>query len=357
MTNERQPLGPQSYGDSVLSPRAVRLGLIGTGRISDQHMKAIREVPGVTIAGLADVSEENIAILTSSFPELQDAEAYHDYREMLKTDLDGVIILTPHGLHYQHIKESLEAGKHVLSEKPFVTHPDQARELIALAKAQERILMISYQNPRLWPYQYAHQQIASGHLGELLFYSGQITQQWGARGGWRLSSALGEGGMLVDTGSHFVDLMLYLTGMRPETVSAFNDSDGEQVDIINGAVIRFNGGRVATLAAVGRGPTLWNITIVGTKGTIEIWDRDNIRHIGADNYLGWIGTPRQNLVPPENERPVSTTPQAEFVAAVRDNDLSASDADRGLSVAQVTQAIYASAREGGKPIEVLSAEC
>ena len=349
MRTEPNPLSPQS---SVLSP--IRLGLIGCGRISHQHMRALRELPTVVVAGLADVSEENIAALTAEFPELRDAEAYHDYREMLKTNLDGVIIMTPHGLHYQHIKESLEAGKHVLSEKPFVTQPDQARELIALAAERERILMVSYQNPRLWPYRYTHQQIADGKLGEIIFYSGQITQQWGSFGGWRLSSTLSEGGMLVDTGSHFVDIMLYLTNMKPEMVAAFNDMDGAQVDIINGAVIRFNGGRVATLAAVGRGPTLWNITIVGTEGTIEIWDRDNIRHIGADNYVGWIGTPRTNLVPPEGERPESTTPQAEFVAAVARNDLSASDARRGLAVAELTQAIYASARENGAPVQVTS---
>jgi predicted dehydrogenase len=339
-----------------LSPTQVRLGLIGCGRISHRHMTALREAPGAAVVGLADVSEENIAALTAAFPELADAEAYHDYREMLKTALDGVIIMTPHGMHYQHIKEALEAGKHVLSEKPFVTQPEQARELIDFAKAQGRILMLSYQNTRLWNYRYAHQQIADGNLGELLFYSSQITQHWGAFGGWRLSSTLGEGGMLVDTGSHFVDIMLYLTGMQAETVCAMSDLDGQQVDIVDGAVIRFNGGRVATLAAVGRGPALWNITVIGTKGTIEIWDRDNIRHIGADNYPGWIGTERHNLVPPESERPETTTPNAEFVAAIRANDLGASDAERGLAVSQLTQAIYTSAREGGKPIQVTSNE-
>jgi len=102
MTTEPTPLSPQS---SVLSPTPVRLGLIGCGRISHQHMRALAEIPAVVVAGLADVSEENIAALTADFPELKDAEAYHDYREMLKTNLDGVIIMTPHGLHYQHIKE------------------------------------------------------------------------------------------------------------------------------------------------------------------------------------------------------------------------------------------------------------
>jgi predicted dehydrogenase len=331
---------------------AVRLGIIGAGRISHQHMRAFEAIPEAEIAALADVSEENIALLTEAFPQLRSAEAYRDYREMLKGDLDGVLIATPHALHYEHVKAALLAGKHVLCEKPFVTQPAQARELIDLARGQHRILMLAYQNTRLWPYRYAHDQIAAGNLGEILYYGSQITQQWSARGGWRLSAALGEGGMLVDTGSHFVDIMLYLTGMRPETVAAMSDNDGQEIDIINGAVIRFNGGRVATLAAVGRGPTLWNITIIGTKGTIEIWDRDNIRHIPAEDYPGWIGTTRRNLVPPEAQRPESTTPNAEFVAAVANNDLSASDAARGLVVAELTQALYASARNCGAPTDV-----
>ena len=348
----------------------VRLGLIGCGGISGYHARNITETLGAAVTALADVSEANLAGLQERFPALADAATYTDYHDLLATDLDGVVIATPHGLHYRHISDALEAGKHVLTEKPFVTRPDQARELIDLARARERILMVSYQHARLWPYRYARQQIAGGHLGEILFYSSQITQNWGRVGGWRRSPTLGEGGILVDTGSHFVDLMLYLTGMRPETVCAFSQPDrevpavegagvggdappeGADLDIVTGAILRFNGGRVATLAVVGRGPTLWNITIIGTKGTIEITDRDHIRHIGADNYRGWIGTERRNLVPPEGERPATTTPDDEFIEAIRRGDLGVSDADRGLVVAQLTQAIFASAREGGVPVPV-----
>lgn len=336
-----------------MEQRTVRLGYIGCGNISRLHTRHLEPVPAVEIAALADVNAENLTRLTGVFPALAGVPTYSDYRELLAADLDGVIVMTPHALHYQHIRDSLEAGKHVLTEKPFVTQPEQARELIALAEARDRILMVSYQNPRLWQYRYTQTQIANGRLGEILFYSGQITQNWGVQqgGGWR-TSALGEGGFLIDTGSHFVDLMLYLTGMAPETVCAFSDTVGQGVDIIDGAIIRFNGGRVATLAAVGRGPTLWTITIIGTGGTIELTDRDNLRHIGADNYNGWIGTERRNLVPPEGERPEGTTPDAEFVAAIGANNLGASDARRGLVVAQVTQAIYASARGGGAPVPV-----
>jgi len=329
----------------------VRIGFVGCGVISGLHVRSLLAVPGAEIVALADVMPENIANLKALYPALADAAEYRDYHEMLPT-VDAALVLTPHHLHYAHIKDCLIAGVHVLSEKPFVTHPEQARELIDFARERERILMLSYQNPQLWPYRYTRQQIADGKLGEIVFYSGQITQNWGVRGGWRLNATEGEGGMLVDTGSHFVDLMLYLTGMRPEVVVAMNDTDGQQVDIINGALIRFNGGRVATLAAVGRGPTLWHITIIGTKGTIELTDRDNIMQIGSDNYTGWIGTPRTNLVPPEGERPESTTPDAQFVGAIARHDLSASDAERGLVVAQLTEAIYASAHAGGMPVHI-----
>lgn len=342
----------------------VRLGLIGCGNIAPLHVRSIAALPGAAITALADINGQTIANLQAQFPHLADVPTYTDYRDLLATDIDGALILTPHGLHYRQITDALTAGKHVLTEKPFVTHPEQARELIDLARERGRILMVSYQYARLWPYRYARQQIADGNLGEILFYSSQITQNWSRVGGWRRSPTLGEGGMLVDTGSHFVDLMLYLTGMQPEQVAAFAQSDADlprepgegggeaSVDMITGALIRFNGGRVATLGVVGRGPTLWQITIIGTKGTIEITDRDHIRHIGADNYDGWIGTARRDLAPPPAERPAVPSPNAEFVAAIERNDLSVSDALRGLVVAQLTQAIFASARDGGTPVVV-----
>lgn len=131
------------------------------------------------------------------------------------------------------------------------------------------------------------------------------------------------------------------------------DADGETTtNIVTGATIRFNGGRIATLAVVGRGPTLWNITIIGSEGTIEITDRDEIRHIGADNYAGWIGTERRNLVPPLAVRPVVATPDGEFVAAIVGYDHDVSDAQRGLVVAQPTQAIMRSVAGGGQPVAV-----
>ena len=341
-----------------MGARTVRLGLIGCGAISRSHLRNLGATPGAEIAALVDVSDENLARTVEAFPGLTNVPTYRDYRELLagEPDLDGVLVLTPHALHYEQVRDALEAGRHVLSEKPFVTRPEQARELIALARERGRVLMLSYQNALLWPYRYTRQAIEDGTLGEIVFCSGQITQNWGRDvGGWR-QTALGEGGFLIDTGSHFVDLLLYLTGMRPEAVCALIDDDGRALDIVTGALIRFNGGRVATLATAGVGPTLWSITIIGTGGTIELTDRDNIRHIGADNYAGWIGTERRNLVPPEGRRPETTTPDAEFVAAIQRDDLAASDAARGLTVALVTQAIYASASQGGAPVPIPALE-
>lgn len=332
--------------------RPVRLGLIGCGNFSRAHIKRLREIPHAAIAALADVNPDNLAQRVADFPILAGVPAYHDHHELLKTDIDGVVIVTPHGLHYQHVRDSLLAGKHVLCEKPLVTQPAQARDLIALAESRQRLVMISYQQALLSTHRYARQQVVSGALGDILACTVHISQHWGVSPtAWR-TGALGEGGFLIDTGNHFVDLLLHLTGMTPEAVCAMIDKDGQAVDIITGALIRFNGGRVASLAAVGRGPAFWHITIVGTKGMIELNDLDSVRHIGADDYRGWIGTERRDLVPPKDRMPATTTPDAEFVAAIRRNDLGASDAHRGLAVAELTQAIYESARQGGSPVTI-----
>lgn len=342
----------------------VRIGLIGCGNIAPLHVRSLLPLSNVEISALADPNAANVAALQAEFPALKAAKVFSSHQEILEADIDGVVIMTPHSLHYQQIHDALQAGKHVLTEKPFVVQPTQARELIALARENGKILMVSYQVARLWQYRYARQQIASGALGEILFYSSQITQHWGRFGGWRHTPTMSEGGMLVDTGSHFVDLMLYLTAMKPEMVTAFGQSEADMpiddplrtqqaaVDLITGAVLQFNGGRIATLGVVGRGPTLWNITIVGTKGTIEFIDRDQIRHIASNNYEGWIGTERRNLVPLTEAGKPAPTPDEEFVMAMQQGDLSVADAQRGLVVAQLTQSILESVREGGKPIPV-----
>jgi predicted dehydrogenase len=332
--------------------QAVRLGLLGCGKFSRAHVRRLQEIPGATIAALADVNAENLAQLVAAFPALAEVPAYRDHHELLATDIDGVVIVTPHGLHHEHAGDALRAGKHVLCEKPLVTRPEQARELIALADARQRLLMIGYQQALLGTSRYARQQVASGALGEILACTVRIAQQWGVRrDSWR-AGALGEGGFLADTGNHFLDLMLHLTGMTPEAVCAMADNDGQPVDAVTGALIRFDGGRVATLAAVGRGPASWHVTVVGTKGMIELIDRDTVRHVGADDYAGWIGTTRRELAPPADRLPATTTPDAEFVAAIRRGDLGTSDGRRGLAVAEVMGAIHASAGQGGAPIAI-----
>lgn len=288
-----------------------------------------------------------------SVPALARISTYRDHRELLEADLDGVVIVTPHGLHYGHVYDALLAGKHVLCEKPLVTEPAQARELIALAESRERLLMISYQQALLGTHQYARRQVASGALGEILACTLHKSQHWAVSPTTWRTGALGEGGFLIDTSNHFVDLMLHLLpGMTPETVCAMIDKDGQAVDIITGALIRFEGGRVATLAAVGRGTAFWHITIVGTEGMIELHNQDSIRHVGVSDYAGWISAERRNLVTSESQLPPTTTPDAEFVAAILRNDLGGSDGWRGLAVARLTQAMYASAAQGGAPVTI-----
>src|SRR4051794_27077954 len=110
--------------ETTMATMPVRLGLIGCGNISPLHVRSIAAVPGAVITALADINAGTIAGLKEQFPHLAEVPAFTDYRALLETEIDGALILTPHGLHYQQITDALAAGKHVLTEKPFVTHPE-----------------------------------------------------------------------------------------------------------------------------------------------------------------------------------------------------------------------------------------
>lgn len=69
----------------------IRLGLIGCGNISALHLRSVAAIPGVSVAALADLNEENIAAVREDFPFLSAAQSFTDYRDLLATDVDGVV--------------------------------------------------------------------------------------------------------------------------------------------------------------------------------------------------------------------------------------------------------------------------
>ncbi len=133
-------------------------------------------------------------------------------------------VTSPNALHYEQVRQILDAGRHVICEKPLAMTAAQSAEMVALAKASGRVAAVCY-NTRFYPLnQQAHGMVAAGELGEMRLITGHYHQDWLARPtdwNWRLEAD--QGGALRsvgDIGTHWIDLTSFIAGQRPTAVLA-----------------------------------------------------------------------------------------------------------------------------------------
>jgi len=290
-----------------MNHKQLQVGFIGTGGISILHGKQLKELPEVNIAAIADISEssrESFVSQASAPGVLQ----FSDYLHMLdNTILDAVVICSPHTMHYQQAKDALQRDIHVLIEKPLACTSQETTELVALAEAKEKVLQVSYQR-HFWPvYRYVKQTIDEGRIGKLTSVTASLHQGWKqAFGGtWRLDPSMSGGGMLMDSGSHILDVLLWTTGLTPKEVSVKMHNQGTPVEIDSFTAISFEEGAIAGVNMVGSSPFQHEHYIYcGEKGAIHVTNGD-IRILPF----------RQEPVVPELP-PQTSNPDKSFIDAV-----------------------------------------
>jgi predicted dehydrogenase len=256
--------------------KKVRIGIIGCGAMSRYHGKAwTTETPKAQIVAICDTNETNLDRYQREVfdPVGQRPQRFTDFRQMLaKVDLDGVMIVTPHAHHYEQATAALDAGCHVLLEKPMVTDVEQARRLLKHAAASKCVLSIALQGSFSAEFAYIRNLRQRGELGEIVSVHGFVTQNWleTTRGTWRQNPALSGGGEAYDTGSHLFHAMLYLTGLRPLEVFAYMENRGAPVDINTAAAIRFEGGALGSVSICGSEVRFdESIHLSGTGGAVR----------------------------------------------------------------------------------------
>ncbi len=148
-----------------------------------------------------------------------------DYREILRdSSVDAVHICTPNAQHFSMTKEALQAGKHVLCEKPLTTTVEEAEELVSLAAKQSLRNCVCH-NLRYYPMvQQMRRLREAGELGEILVVQGTYSQDWllyDTDWNWRVdASAAGASRCMGDIGSHFFDMAEHVTGLRVTSLCA-----------------------------------------------------------------------------------------------------------------------------------------
>ncbi len=199
----------------------VKVGLVGTGFIGPAHLEALRR-NNIPVVG---VCEANPELARKKAQELGLDCAYASYEEMLADpDITAVHIATPNFLHYPQAKAALLAGKHVVCEKPLAMNSAETGELVKLAAEKRRVNAINF-NLRFYPLvQQARAMVQANELGDLFILQGSYLQDWlllPTDWNWRLEPELG--GTLravADIGSHWLDLLTFIIGLRVQEVLA-----------------------------------------------------------------------------------------------------------------------------------------
>jgi len=322
----------------------VRIGLIGCGGFQRHRIANLFPIPEARITALMDVDPVQIEMTKHRYPQLLEVAAYDDLETMLtQAEVDAVFIATPHTLHHEQILQSFAAGKHVLCEKPLVTTVEHAHDVIRARDRCGKVGMVSYQRHFQAEYQYIRNAIASGRVGAPTCVQALNCQEWKrfTAGTWRQDPALSGGGQLNDTGSHLVDILLWVTGLRPAEVRAFCDNRGTPVDIDSSVAIRFEGGALGTICIWGDAPGWYeDVTIGCERGAFLVRN-------GKLSMLDEAGN-RLNCEIIQG----GSTPDQNFVDVILGRAENLAPFECGLRVAELTQAAWRSNAQGGAAIPV-----
>jgi len=199
----------------------ILVGIIGTGGIAGgKHMPALAKLEGVEMTAFCDIEQAKAQAAAKRFGT-SDAKVYADYNELLKDPaIDVVHVLTPNDSHAEITIAALEAGKHVMCEKPMAKKAADARRMLEAARRTGKKLSIGYQTRQSAESQYLKKICMAGDLGEIYFARANALRRravptWGVF----LDAEKQGGGPLIDIGTHALDLTLWMmNNYEPKSV-------------------------------------------------------------------------------------------------------------------------------------------
>jgi predicted dehydrogenase len=197
--------------------KKLRAAIFGTGFMGRVHTEALRRLGNVEVGGVAARTAEQARRFADEVSIERSSGDYRDFLAESSPDLgiDAVHICTPNQLHFPMAIAALEAGKHVLCEKPLASSVAEAREMVRLAEAKN-LANCTFHNLRFYPQvQNMRCLRESGELGEILAVQGTYSQDWllyNSDWNWRVES--GPSRAFADIGTHWCDLVEHVTGQR-----------------------------------------------------------------------------------------------------------------------------------------------
>ena len=321
--------------------RAVIVGCGGKAKIHAQEFVRL----GVEIVGLCDVTVEIVAdFIKNAIPDYEpQPPIYTDAAEMYANARpDVAAVITPHSMHYDQCVQAIEAGCHVLVEKPMVVDVDHARDLAARVEKAGKILVIGYCPPFTAEFAYLREQVGNGSMGKLELICGYLTQGWKPKDikahGWRMVPQLSGGGQAYDSGAHILSSLCWPVGSPVAEVHAFVDNQGLPVDVNSSINVRFENGVMGVVVIGGNCPVRGrHMTFAFDNGRIEIdgWTGNWINVLTRKGELKDLDLGHRGISPAEN-----------FIDAVSGRDQPRTTPADGIIQSELMAAVYQSARTG-----------
>ncbi len=356
--------------------RIVKIGIIGCGGIANgKHMPSLKKIKNVQMVAFCDIIEER-AVKAAEEYGVEGAKVYTDYKELLKDrDIEVVHVCTPNRSHAFISIDAMEAGKHVMCEKPMAKTYKEAKEMLDAFERTGMKLTIGYQSRWRADSLYLKKMCEDGELGEI-YYGKAIALRRRAVPTWGvfLNEYEQGGGPLIDIGTHALDLTLWMMdNYKPKMVvgttfeklknqkdcgNAWGDWDPKKFtveDAAFGFIVMENGATImleSSWALNIRNPKEAITMICGTEGGADMFDGLNIN---------FIKNGRQCILKPDltaggvafydgdgDEDPSVLEARAWLDAVVNDHE-PRTKASQALVVTQILEAIYESAKTG-KPV-------
>lgn len=203
--------------------KKLKVGVIGTGGIADYHLRSYQRNPQVEITAVCDINHERAMVKATEFGI---PRAYGDVGDLLaSTDIDAVSVVTWTNTHQDITIAALNAGKHVLCEKPPALSAAETCKMQAAAAQHNKLLMFGFVRRFAQNTQVLKEYMDHGKLGNIYYAKAGFLRRCGSPGGWFADGAISGGGPLIDLGIHIIDLSVYLMG-KPRPVSVFGNTYG-----------------------------------------------------------------------------------------------------------------------------------
>lgn len=256
----------------------MKMAIVGAGAIAVKMADTVKGMENVEICSVSNIHEEKAAAFAEKYGI---PSSYSSHEEMFeKEEIDLVYVAVPHTSHYEVSKAALEAGLHVLCEKPFCINAKQTKELFELAKSKNLLITEAIWTRYMPSRQMINDVIAGGEIGEVTSLTANLGYELSQIPRiWDIKRA---GGALLDCGLYLIHFARMVFGETDADITA-KASFKDGVDMIDSIIMNFPDGKVATLQSNVHAVQNRNASIFGTKGYMEITNVNNPQEIRVFN--------------------------------------------------------------------------